>query len=132
MRQESVYAGIDVAKDRLDVALRPSGAVRTVAYEEAGIRGLVSELQALGPAAVVLESTGGLELPLAGGPGGGVPAGGGGESPSGARLCQGYRRGSAGWPRPMRWTPRCWPISPRPSVFRSALCRAPAPRNSIS
>ena len=66
MDQASVYAGIDVAKDRLDVALRPSGTVRTVAHDTAGIRELVSELQSLGPLAVVLESTGGLELPLAG------------------------------------------------------------------
>ena len=66
MTQESVYAGIDVAKDRLDLAVRPSGAVRTVAYDADGIRGLVSELQSLEPSAVVLESTGGLELLLAG------------------------------------------------------------------
>ena len=66
MTQESVFAGIDVAKDRLDLALRPSGTVRTVAYDAAGISSLVSELQTLGTSAVVLESTGGLELPLAG------------------------------------------------------------------
>ena len=66
MTQESIYAGIDVSKDRLDMALRPSGTVRSVAYDTAGISGLVSELQSLCPAAVVLESTGGLELPLAG------------------------------------------------------------------
>ena len=66
MTQESVFAGIDVAKDRLDLALRPSGTVRTVAYDAAGISSLVSELQTLGTSAVALESTGGLELPLAG------------------------------------------------------------------
>ena len=66
MTQESVFAGIDVAKDRLDLALRPSGTVRTVAYDAAGISSLVSELQTLGTSAVVLESTGGLELSLAG------------------------------------------------------------------
>lgn len=66
MTQESVFAGIDVAKDRLDLALRPSGTVRTVAYDASGISALVSELQSLDPSAVVLESTGGLELPLAG------------------------------------------------------------------
>ena len=65
MTQESIFAGIGVAKDRLDLALRPSGTVRTVAYDPAGISSLVSELQSLGPSAVVLESTGGLELPLA-------------------------------------------------------------------
>ena len=66
MTQEAIFAGIDVAKDRLDLALRPSGTVRTVAYDPAGISALVSELQSLEPLAVVLESTGGLELPVAG------------------------------------------------------------------
>lgn len=66
MTQESVYAGIDVSKERLDLAFRPSGTIRTVAYDAAGIRDLVSELQSLELAVVVLESTGGLELPLAG------------------------------------------------------------------
>ena len=37
MTQESIFAGIDVAKERLDLALRPSGTVRTVAYDPAGI-----------------------------------------------------------------------------------------------
>ena len=44
----------------------PRAQLRTVAYDTAGISSLVSELQSLGPSAVVLESTGGLELPLAG------------------------------------------------------------------
>ena len=43
MTQESVFAGIDVAKDRLDMAIRPSGTVRTVVYNPAGIGKLVSE-----------------------------------------------------------------------------------------
>ena len=66
MTGNSMYAGIDVAKDRLERALRPSGTVRAVAYDTAGVRELVSELQALEPSVVVLECTGGLELPLAG------------------------------------------------------------------
>ena len=66
MKQEAIYAGIDVAKDRLDVALRPSGSAWSVAYDEAGVSALVSELQSLHPSVVVLESTGGLEVPLAG------------------------------------------------------------------
>ena len=65
MTQESVYAGIDVAKDRLDMALRPSGTIWSVAYDAAGVQELVSELQSLEPSVVVLESTGGLGLPLA-------------------------------------------------------------------
>lgn len=54
MTQESIFAGIDLAKDRLDLALRPSGTVRTVAYDPAGISSLESELQSLEPLAVVL------------------------------------------------------------------------------
>ena len=65
MEQEAIYVGIDVAKDRVDVALRPSGDVWGVAYGESGVSGLVSRLQALKPSAVVLEATGGLEIPLA-------------------------------------------------------------------
>jgi len=66
MTQESVYAGIDVSKDRLDIAIRPSGAVWTVAYDGDGIGHLISEFLSLEPSAIVLESTGGLELPVAG------------------------------------------------------------------
>ena len=43
-----------MTKDRLDLALRPSGTVRTVAYDVAGVRALVSELQSLEPSAVSL------------------------------------------------------------------------------
>ncbi len=66
MTQESIFAGNDVAKERLNRAIRPSGTGRTVAYDPAGISDLVSKLQSLKPSAVILESTGGLELPLAG------------------------------------------------------------------
>ena len=66
MTQESVYAGIGVSKDRLDIAVRPSGTVRTVPCGADGIRDLLSELHSLEPPVVVLESTGGLELPVAG------------------------------------------------------------------
>jgi len=66
MTRESVYAGIDVSKDRLDIAIRPSGAVWTVAYDGNGIGHLISEFGSLEPSVIVLESTGGLELPVAG------------------------------------------------------------------
>ena len=48
------------------MAIRPSGTVRTVVYDPAGIGDLVSELHSLEPEVVVLESTGGLELSLVG------------------------------------------------------------------
>ena len=65
MEQEPTFVGIDVAKARVDVAVRPGGDIWSVDYDEAGVAGLVDRLQALGPAAVVLEATGGLEVPLA-------------------------------------------------------------------
>ncbi len=65
MNQEATYVGIDVAKDRVDVALRPSGDIWSVAYDESGISGLVAQLRVLEPEMVLLEATGGLEIPLA-------------------------------------------------------------------
>ena len=64
MEPKSVYVGIDVSKSCVDVAVRPNGNVWTISNDEAGILELVSRLKALDPAIVVLESTGGLELPL--------------------------------------------------------------------
>ncbi len=61
MRETQMFVGVDVSKARLDVAVRPSGDTVTVPYDEAGIAGLVTRLQAWQPAAVVLEATGDLE-----------------------------------------------------------------------
>ena len=63
MEQEAVYVGIDVSKTCVDVAVRPTGQMWTISNDESGIREPVSRLRALDPAMVVLESTGGLELP---------------------------------------------------------------------
>jgi len=56
------FVGIDVCKDHLDVALRPGGRFR-VANDPAGHADLVARLLPLAPQLVVLEATGGLELP---------------------------------------------------------------------
>ena len=64
MEQEPTYVGIDVAKAQVDVALRPTGERWVVSYQEPGIRELVSQLKTIGPAKIVLEASGGLELPL--------------------------------------------------------------------
>lgn len=63
MKHESVYVGIDVSKTYVDVAVRPTGQMWTISNDESGIGELVSRLKALEPVIVVLESTGGLELP---------------------------------------------------------------------
>ena len=64
MEQEATYIGVDVAKAQVDVAVRPSGARWDVSRDEAGVRQLVSRLKALEPVMVLLEASGGLELPL--------------------------------------------------------------------
>lgn len=56
-----VFVGIDVSKDRLDVAARPSGEIWQVANTELGIATLVKRLAKLQPTLVVLEATGRLE-----------------------------------------------------------------------
>ena len=66
MSKASVYVGIDVSKAQLDVAVRPSGEAWSVPHDLGGIATLVARLKALEPALVVLEATGGLEMPLAG------------------------------------------------------------------
>lgn len=66
MNTERPYVGIDVAKAQLDVAVRPTGQQWSVANQEEGIACLVSRLQELSPALVVLEASGGLELPVVG------------------------------------------------------------------
>jgi transposase len=62
-----MFVGIDVAKDRLDVHLRPDGEVFTVARDGAGIEALAARLSALKPVLVVLEATGGFETVVAAG-----------------------------------------------------------------
>jgi transposase len=54
--------GIDVAKGTLDVQVRPTDAQWTVANDDAGIRALVTQLQTVAPAQIVIEATGGYEL----------------------------------------------------------------------
>jgi transposase len=60
-----VFVGIDVSKAQLDVAVRPDGRF-TVPNDEAGIAQVIARLSAEPPARVVVEATGGFEMPLAG------------------------------------------------------------------
>jgi transposase len=59
------FVGIDVAKHRLDVHLRPSGESLAIDHGEEEITALVERLVALEPTLVVLEATGGMEVRLA-------------------------------------------------------------------
>lgn len=58
---ENIIVGIDVSKDRLDVAVRPSGDVFIVERSAAGIEALIERLKVLAPQIVALEATGGFE-----------------------------------------------------------------------
>jgi transposase len=62
---EQTYVGIDVAKDRLDVHVRPSGEVFAVPRDSDGLTALIERLRAVTPALVVLEATGGFEVTVA-------------------------------------------------------------------
>jgi transposase len=55
------YIGIDVSKDRLDVAVGDSGQCFSVENTENGIEGLVKQMKALEPELIVMEATGGYE-----------------------------------------------------------------------
>lgn len=66
MTASAIFVGIDVSKDRLDLALRPTGARWVVAHTERGIRTVCRRLRTPAPALIVLEATGGRELPLTG------------------------------------------------------------------
>jgi transposase len=59
------FVGIDVAKDRLAVHLRPSGESFAVARDGEGLVQLVERLQNLAPRLVVMEATGGYETIVA-------------------------------------------------------------------
>ena len=64
MEEEPRYVGIDISKAQVDVAVRPTGQRWVVSYDETGVEELVVQLVDLGPALVLLEASGGLELPL--------------------------------------------------------------------
>ncbi len=66
MESERPYVGIDVAKDQLDITVRPTGDIWSATNDAPGIAQVVRQLIDLHPALVVLEATGGLQLPLAG------------------------------------------------------------------
>lgn len=56
-----MFIGIDVAKDELVVAVRPSGKRGTVPNTPAGVRSLVQSWRETAPTLIVLEATGGYE-----------------------------------------------------------------------
>lgn len=62
---EPTVVGIDVSKDRLDVAVLPGSEAFAVARDAAGLDALAARLLPLAPQAVALEATGGYETVVA-------------------------------------------------------------------
>ncbi|MYD72744.1 MAG: IS110 family transposase, partial [Chloroflexi bacterium] len=118
MNQALVFVGVDVSKASVDVALRPSEERWRLARDEEGMRDLVARLQALSPTLIVAEASGGLELPL-------VAALAAEALPVVAvnpLRCATSLGRPGSWPRPTRWTPRCWRTSPMPCDRPCARC----------
>lgn len=65
MTSAQVFVGIDVSKAQLDVALRPEGRF-SAPNDEAGYTQVLDRLRGVSPTLVVLEATGGLEIPITG------------------------------------------------------------------
>lgn len=64
MEKEKVYVGIDVAKSSVDIAVHATEQRWSFPNDDYGIRKTVSLLRKLAPALVVMEASGGIELPL--------------------------------------------------------------------
>lgn len=58
------FVGIDVSKDRLDIAVQPDEVIWDTANTESAFVELIARLQELQPTLIVVEATGGLEQPV--------------------------------------------------------------------
>lgn len=65
MNAEGCFVGIDVSKAELEVGLVPEDKTWKTPHDHGGIRMVVERLIAMSPELVILEATGGLEVPLA-------------------------------------------------------------------
>ena len=103
------FVGIDVSKDRLDVAFRPGGEHLQVGNDPRGMGRLIRMLERSQPELVVLEASGGYEAALF-------------ERLSAKQLpvallnprpCASSPARAGGWPKPTPSMRRCWRISPK-------------------
>ena len=62
---DAIVVGIDVSKDRLDVAVRPTGETFAVERDAEGLSRLIARLAPLEPQAIAVEATGGYETVVA-------------------------------------------------------------------
>ena len=62
---DTIVVGIDVSKDKLDIAVRPSGEIFSTSRDAAGLDAVIARLAPLAPAVVAVEATGGFETVVA-------------------------------------------------------------------
>jgi transposase len=62
MHSESTFVGIDVSKNRLDIAIRPGEVQFRESNDDSGIQALIPRLLSLKPRLILLEATGGYEI----------------------------------------------------------------------
>ena len=65
MEKQDIFIGIDISKEHLDIAVRPTGQKWRMNNNETDISVLAQRLKTLAPKLIVVEATGGLEMPLA-------------------------------------------------------------------
>ena len=65
MTKPEIFVGMDISKAQLDIAIRPEGRF-AVANDAAGLAQLIQRVKALPAGLVIMEATGGLEIPIAG------------------------------------------------------------------
>jgi transposase len=62
--EEKIYIGIDLSQENLDIAAYPTGQIWQHKNNRRGIVKTVAKLKAINPTLIVMEATGGLEIPL--------------------------------------------------------------------
>lgn len=62
---DHLFIGLDVAKDRLDVHVRPTGETFSLSHDEGGLTALVERARTLSPTLIAVEATGGYEALVA-------------------------------------------------------------------
>lgn len=63
--EHPMFVGIDVAKEHLDVHIRPTDEAFRISHDDAGFAVLLARLRAVTPTLVVLEASGGYEVTVA-------------------------------------------------------------------
>ena len=64
MNKEQTYVGVDISKENLDLAIIDSNQQWRFGNSPAGIKLAIKTIQAVKPALVIFEATGGLEVPF--------------------------------------------------------------------